>query len=222
MLLNKKQIMDLVRSIAGALVNLHIIDYDKIPQSGAFILTTGHISRLDTPLLMISTPRQDVIAMVARDYQKNSFFKWILNTTGVIWMSRNEMDFTAFRKAIDYLRKGWVVGIAPEGTRSRDQKLQVGKLGAALLVDKTKVPIVPVSITGSADLLANLIRFRKTPVEVRYGEAYYLPEMNKNNRKAWLEQSRDEIMCRIAALLPEANRGYYANHPRLIELLAEQ
>jgi 1-acyl-sn-glycerol-3-phosphate acyltransferase len=53
------------------------------------------------------------------------------------------------------------------------------------------------------------------------GKPYYLPEIDMANRQAWLERYTDEIMCQIAALLPLEYRGFYADHPRLKELLAE-
>jgi len=219
--MKNKNIMSLIRWVARLIVNLEIINYDLVPKSGAFLVTTSHISRLDTPLLMISTPREDVIGLVARDYQKHKLLKWLLNLIGVIWVSRDETDFAAFREAVSYLHKGWIVGIAPEGTRSRNQKLLEGKSGAALLAQKAKVPIVPAAVTGSADMLNRLIRFKKMHVQIRFGESYYLPDMSNQDHKEWLKQSTDEIMCRIAALLPETHWGFYAEHPRLKELLEE-
>ena len=219
---NNKRIMSFIRWVAKLIVRLEIIGYDLIPQNGAFLVTTSHISRLDTPLLMISTPREDVIGLVARDYQKRSLFKWLLNAIGVIWVSRDETDFAAFREAVSYLNKGWIVGIAPEGTRSRNQKLLEGKSGAALLAQKAKVPIVPAAVTGSADMLNRLLKFKKMRVQIRFGKAYYLPEMPNQDHKEWLKQSTDEIMCRIAVLLPEKHWGFYAESPRLKELLEEK
>lgn len=220
--MNRKQLMGIVKFLVKRLVNLRIVDYDKVPQTGAFILTTSHISRLDTPFLMVSTPREDVTAILAREYQEIAFFRWFLGSVGVIWMSRDESDFKAFRDAVSYLKKGWVLGIAPEGTRSRTKTLQQGKAGAALLAERAKVPIVPAVVTGSADMIQKWSHFKKMEVTVRFDKAYYLPPLDQDNHKQWLKDSTDEIMCRIAVLLPEENRGVYADHPRLKELLADQ
>jgi len=58
-------------------------------------------------------------------------------------------------------------------------------------------------------------------VTIRVGYPYHLPDFDRENRQAWLAQNTDEIMCRIAMLLPPEYRCFYANHPRLQELLAE-
>jgi 1-acyl-sn-glycerol-3-phosphate acyltransferase len=81
---------------------------------------------------------------------------------------------------------------------------------------------VPVAIWGSADLIKDLLHFRRNRITIRYGRAYHLPPLGESDNKEWLQKSTDEIMCRIAALLPEQNRGFYAEHPRLKELLALQ
>ena len=122
-----------------------------------------------------------------------------------------------------YLRQGAIVGIAPEGTRSRNaQGLLEGKQGAALLAARAAVPIIPVGIVGSEKVNAEWLHLRRPLITIRVGEPYTLPEMDRKNRQAWLSRCTDEIMCRIAMLLPPEYRGFYANHPRLKELLTEK
>jgi 1-acyl-sn-glycerol-3-phosphate acyltransferase len=82
-------------------------------------------------------------------------------------------------------------------------------------------PIVPVAITGTEDkaLLGNLKKLRRAHITLSAGPAFILPPLPRQNRDEALQQYTDEIMCRIAALLPETYRGVYTNHPRLKELL---
>jgi len=81
-----------------------------------------------------------------------------------------------------------------------------------------------VAISGTEDRLlwGNLKRLRRAPVKLMAGKAFTLPSFPKENREETLQAYADEIMCRIAVMLPERNRGYYADHPRLKELLNEQ
>lgn len=212
-----------IRFLVRALTKFQVIGGDNFPLQGGVMLTTNHLSRLDTPILMAIHERRDIVAIVAKKYQQKTFFRWFLERVSkIIWIDRDNPDFFALRQARDHLRQGAIVGIAPEGTRSRETMgLLEGKQGAALIAARADALILPVGIYGSESINNQLIKLRRPPVIVRIGEPYNLPELDRNDRHAWLVKNTDEIMCRIAALLPHAYRGYYANHPRLKELLDE-
>jgi 1-acyl-sn-glycerol-3-phosphate acyltransferase len=217
-------LLPLLRFLVKKLTRFTVIHPENIPEEGSILLTTNHLSRLDTPLLLSITDRNDLVAIVAKKYQQKPLFRWILGKIGkMIWMDRENTDFSAVRQALVYMREGDIVGIAPEGTRSRDSKgLLEGKQGAALLAGRAAVPIVPVGIIGSEHINADFLKLQRPSVTINVGEAYTLPEFDRENRQAWLARYTDEIMCRIAALLPPEYRGFYADHPRLKELLAEK
>ncbi len=222
--MKKKPLMSAIRFLVRLLTKFDIQNAHNIPKTGGVLLTTNHLSRLDTPFLIASTRRNDLVAIVAKKYQKKPFFKWILTQIGtMVWMDREKTDFSAIREALNYMRHGALVGIAPEGTRSHNgQGLLEGKQGAAVMAARAEVPILPVGIIGSDQVYANWGKLRRPHIIMRFGEPYTLPEMDREDRQAWLEKYTDEIMCRIAALLPPAYRGFYADHPRLKALLAEK
>ncbi len=85
------------------------------------------------------------------------------------------------------------------------------------------MPVVPVAALGTEDALVveQLKRFRRPRVRLHVGLPFYIPPLSRGNREAMLQEHTDEIMCRIAAMLPESKRGVYTDHPRLIELLHE-
>lgn len=219
----EKPLFKVVKVLIRLLTKFNVRNAEHIPPDGGLLMTANHLSRLDTPLLMAITERTDLVGIVAKKYQKKPFFKWLLQHIGtMIWMDREKMDFNAVREALDYLRQGKVVGIAPEGTRSRDYSgLLEGKQGAAVLASRASVPILPVGIYGSEKINDYWLRLRRPPVTVQIGPSYFLPEIESEDRQAWLARCTDEIMCRIAVLLPPEYRGFYAQHPRLKELLAE-
>lgn len=221
--MKKAPLLPIVRSLVKILTKFEIEDGKNLPMEGGAMVTTNHLSRLDTPFLLAITARNDLVAIVAKKYRRKPFFKWILEEIGtMVWMDRENTDFSAIRDALDYLRQGALVGIAPEGTRSREMKgLLEGKQGAAVLAARANVPIVPVGIIGSEKVNSAWSRLRRPLVTIRVGKPYMLPPMDRDNRQAWLTHYTDEIMCRIAALLPEQYRGFYADHPRLLELLSE-
>jgi 1-acyl-sn-glycerol-3-phosphate acyltransferase len=205
------------------LTRFQVLNGDRIPPEGGLLMTSNHISRLDAPCLTAITDRTDLVAIVARKYQKKPFFKWILEKiTTIIWMDRETIDFPALRDVLNQLRKGHVIGIAPEGTRSHGGVgLLEGKQGAAVMAAQASVPILPVGIIGTDKIYAHWMKMRRPPVTIRVGIPYHLPPIDRDDRQAWLSRNTDEIMCRIAALLPPEYRGFYAEHPRLKELLAQ-
>jgi 1-acyl-sn-glycerol-3-phosphate acyltransferase len=80
------------------------------------------------------------------------------------------------------------------------------------------------AIVGTEDkeVARRLRRFRRLDITIRVSEPFSLPAMPRQKRDEFLQQSTDEIMCRIAALLPPEYRGVYADHPRLQELLSTE
>jgi 1-acyl-sn-glycerol-3-phosphate acyltransferase len=195
------------------------VGVENVPREGPYLLATNHMSRLDLPLLFIDTPRADLIALVADDYKASPFFHWIIRTSGSIYIDRDKADFTAMRAGMDHLRQGKILGIAPEGTRSRVGSLLEAKGGTALLADKMHVPVIPVALEGTEDSMHELTHLRRPRMKVHFGAPICLPPLDRADREGSLLRNTDEIMCRIAAMLPPPYRGFYANHPRLKELL---
>jgi 1-acyl-sn-glycerol-3-phosphate acyltransferase len=194
---------------------------ENFPRQGAYLLATNHMSRLDLPLLFIDTPRPDLIALVANSYKRTPFLNWIVRASGSIWIDRDKADFAAMRAGMDHLRAGGVLGIAPEGTRSRMGSLLEAKTGVALIAEKAQVPVIPVALEGTESCMRQLVSLRRPHLWVHFGAPFTLPPLDRKDRDGWLQRCTDEIMCRIAAMLPSRYHGFYANHPRLKELLSE-
>ena len=209
------------RLLVGSLIQLEIIGMDKAPTSGAYIATANHIGLIDALVVYYALDRDDIIMMVAEKHREYAIARMLAKIVGAIFVERYQADFVAMREVMRRLKNGGVLIIAPEGTRSPTGGLQPGRSGAAYLAAKTGLPIVPVSVVGTEDkhMVANLKRFQRAPVTIRVGELYTLLPLSKENRDGAVQDYTDEIMCRIAALLPEDYRGVYANHPRADELI---
>ena len=219
----RQWLLKALRWIARLVANLEVEGAENLPDKGAYLVTTNHISILDTPFLMMSTDRKDIVPMVANKYQNTPIVSWFLNKVGVIWINREGYDFQAFRQATDFLKSGGSLGIAPEGTRSKTGNLIEGKPGSVLFALKANVPVIPAVVMGAADLKKNILRLRKTNVKVIFGKSYSLVQPKEGERpKDVLDQNLTEVMCQIAALLPEERRGFYRDNPRLKVKLAKQ
>jgi 1-acyl-sn-glycerol-3-phosphate acyltransferase len=213
---------NLVENFIRYMTRTNYLHTENMPPTGGFILATNHNSRVDSAILLSNPVRSDMSALVAKEYLDNLFIRIIVQAADVIWLDRSKADFSAFRVAVDKLKEGRVMGIAPEGTRSRVGQLLEGKPGIQLLTSRADVPIVPVGITGSEDMMKKILAFQKPKITVRYGKPFRLPPIPRDNRDEAMQQATTEVMCQIAALLPEKYQGFYKNHPRLAEIIREK
>jgi 1-acyl-sn-glycerol-3-phosphate acyltransferase len=209
------------RFLFRMLTRTSLIGRENIPKSGGYLICANHISLLDAPLVYIQFDRNDVTGLVAKKHQKNPFLRWLVNEFHGIWLNRDEADTHAIRAARDHLQSGGCLGIAPEGTRSPDGKMHLAKTGVAFLADRCGVPVIPVAISGTDRAFKLLKRLKRPPLSIQFGEPFHLPPLNREDRDTSLRGNTDEIMCRIAIMLPPQQRGVYASHPRLQELSAK-
>lgn len=205
-------------------MHVHVTGMELLPPSGGFILASNHLGRLDVPLVYAFTGRSDVFLLVAEKYQQNALLRWAFRHLNGIFVHRFNADFSALREALKRLQQGQVLAAAPEGTRSPTGALIEGRPGLSYLAAKAGVPVVPVGVYGTEDarVKAGYRRLRRPQVHIQVGEPFCLPDVRGPEREALLKQYTDEIMCRIAILLPPAYRGVYADHPRTLQLLGEQ
>jgi 1-acyl-sn-glycerol-3-phosphate acyltransferase len=191
---------------------------ENILMQGAVLVVTNHLSYADPPLIYITMRRPDMVVLAADTYKKNPLYKWLVDSVGGVWINRGSGDRAALKVTIDVLKQGKMIGMAPEGTRSKHtHALQVGKTGAAFLASKAGVPILPVGINGTEKAWEELKHLRRPVLTIAYGRPFTLPPI-EHDAKETLEQYTHEIMCRIAALLPEEYHGVYKGEARIEEL----
>jgi 1-acyl-sn-glycerol-3-phosphate acyltransferase len=195
---------------------------ENIPKEGRLIVATNHMSRIDIPTLFVNPVRPEITALVADKYTTVPGLNWIIKTAGGIYLDRERADFSAFREAQTMIKDGIAMGIAPEGTRSKTGQLLEGKPGTILLAVRTGAQIIPVGLSGTDTAFRRLFTFRKPRIAVRFGHPFEIRDIPRENREAVMKEITDDILCRIAVLLPPRYWGFYRDHPRLKELLEEQ
>jgi 1-acyl-sn-glycerol-3-phosphate acyltransferase len=211
----------LIRILFRLIARFEIRGKENVPLSGGMVLASNHIGILDILMVYFAIDRLDLFIPVAEKWEKNRWIRWLGQQLNFLFVDRYNPDLKALRKMIALMEEGKCLVIAPEGTRSRVGSLIEGKPGVTYLAARSGFPVVPVAITGTEDkvILGNVKRLRKSNVTLSGGKAFVVPPLPKTDRDEALQKYTDEIMCRIAALLPERYRGVYANHPRLKELL---
>ena len=210
----------MVRFLMKFATDIEVNGIEKLPE-GNVIIAANHLGRLDPAVLLCVLDREDIIIPMAEKYKDHPLYGAIGRAVNAVWLNRFEADYAAFRKILDRMKQGGLLGIAPEGTRSRTEALQEAKMGVAFLASKSGYPVLPVAATGTEDrvILENLKHFRRSKITVTAAELVYIDIPKGKGREEALRAATDEIMCQIAALLPEKYRGVYADHPRLKELL---
>jgi len=212
----------LIRILLRLIARFEIRGKENAPLTGGMILASNHIGILDIIMVYFAIDRTDLFIPVAEKWEKIGWIRWLGKQLNFLFVDRFNPDLKALRKMIALMEEGKCLVIAPEGTRSRVGSLIEGKPGVAYLAARSGFPVVPVAITGTEDkvILGNLKRLRKSKVTLTGGNRFIIPPLPNKDRDAALQNYTDEIMCQIAALLPERYRGVYAEHPRLKELLS--
>jgi 1-acyl-sn-glycerol-3-phosphate acyltransferase len=173
----------------------------RLPQ-GPAILAANHRSFMDSALLALVVDRP-VAFMAKAEYFDRRRTAWIFRSTGQIPLRRGSPSGArrAHDAALGVLSEGGVVGIYPEGTRSRDGRLHRGHRGPARLAAISGAPIVPVGLIGTDQVQApdqRLPRVGKR-VTVRFGSPLRA-EPHEANRRSHLRDLTDRMMADIARL----------------------
>lgn len=213
----------LVRIILPILARVEIYGIENLPQGG-FILASNHLGRLDSAILYYAIDREDVIMPVAEKYKTHWLYGPLVRSLGGFFINRFDADLAAIREILRRMKKGGIFVIAPEGTRSKTESLQRAHSGVAFFAAKTGAPVVPIAMTGTEDRIIreNLKCLRRSRIVVRAGKPIQVKLDESLAREQALDAATDDIMCRIAAMLPEKYRGVYANHPRLAQILKSE
>jgi 1-acyl-sn-glycerol-3-phosphate acyltransferase len=220
----RKFVRWLIIAILNLIADIEVFDLDNVPAAGGFVIATNHIGIIDIAMFHYKFDRYDMFIPVAEKWEKQGWIRYLGSKLNFLFVDRFNPDIKALRKMIGLMESGNSLVIAPEGTRSRTGALIEGKPGVAYLAARSGYPVVPVAITGTEDkvILANIKRLRRSKVTLTAGKPFILPPIPRGDREAVLHGYTDEIMCHIAAILPERYRGVYADHPKLLELLAAQ
>ena len=218
-------VMFLLRAILRFIARVTIYGMEYLPsRTTSFIGVSNHIGRLDPAFVYYLLDRKDIIMLVAEKYKEHAWSRILAQSVDGIFVDRYNADVNAMREVFRRLERGGVLVVGPEGTRSPTASLIQGWDGASYIAARSGLPILPVGVTGSGDkeVVGRLKHFKRLDVELHAGPTFTLPPLNRSNRAEQLASYTEEIMCRIAAELPESYRGIYVDHPRLQELLAER
>ncbi|MGV9253480.1 lysophospholipid acyltransferase family protein [Streptomyces sp. NPDC003697] len=191
---------------------------DHVPASGPAIIAGNHLSFSDH-FLMPAILKRRITFLAKAEYFTGPGIKGRLTaaffrSAGQIPVDRSgkEAGQAAIREGIGVLRRGELLGIYPEGTRSHDGRLYKGKVGVAAMALKAQVPVVPCAMIGTFEAqppgkVVPSIR----PVVIRFGEPLDFSRFaGLENEKTVLRAVTDEIMYAILSLSEQEYVDEYA------------
>jgi 1-acyl-sn-glycerol-3-phosphate acyltransferase len=183
----------------------------QVPKSGPLILVCNHINFMEVPLVFTHLQPRPVTGFAKSETWDNPLLRPLFTLWGAIPLRRGEPDVAALRKGMQALHDGKIIAISPEGTRSGDGRLGRGIPGVVVLALNSGAPLLPLVYYGSEALRPNLLRLRRTDFHIRVGQPFYLETRGVKTTREVRQVMVDEIMYRLAALLPSEYRGVYAN-----------
>ena len=213
-MLNANHINPPLKALLSTFLRVDDHEVDRIPMHGPLIIATNHVNWLDAPV-GFSHLHPRPLSAFAKIETWNSFFMRILfNAWDTIPIRRGELDLAAFKKAEEYLAQGKMIAIAPEGTRSHNGCLNIGRPGIVYLAMRTGSPILPVVFIGNENFSEKFTIYRRTSMSIKVGHPFHLRFPGERLTREIRQEMTDEIMFEIARLLPEGQRGVYHDPSR--------
>nr|WHW29303.1 putative 1-acyl-sn-glycerol-3-phosphate acyltransferase [uncultured bacterium] len=197
-------------------LDVELIKPENVPRDGPVILAANHLSFLDSPLLMFSLPRQ-VSILGKAEYLDSRWTRWLFPASGMIPVDRSGRGLVeSMRHAEARLADGEIVGIFPEGTRSRSGGLHRGHPGVAHLALHSGAPIVPVGVTGTDCVQPPGARMpRRGKVQLRFGSPIDLGRWAGRAPTSGVKREiADAVMVSIRALTGQSYVDEFAAIPQ--------
>lgn len=160
-------------AVLTLLYRLRVQGAEHVPARGGALLIANHASHLDPPLIGVAVKRRSLMYLARSGLFRFAPFAALIRALGAIPLRENEGDLGAMKRAIEELKRGRLVLIFPEGTRSPDGSIGEFKRGAWLLIARAKCDVIPVRVDGAYDAwprsrtLPRLLS--ASPARVRFG-----------------------------------------------------
>ena len=197
---------------------VEIIGQENLPKTGPVLVVANHFSFADPSILLNVLPwHLEYLAGTDRPAAPNKIFASFPEWWGVYNVQRGTSSRYAFNAATAIMKQNGILVIFPEGG-AWAKVLRPARPGVPLITSISKAPILPIGIDGMTDIFP-LTPFKRTKITLRVGKQFAPFEVTGRGkeRRVQLDQIGEQIMERIAELLPPEQRGLWADDPKLVE-----
>lgn len=175
---------------------------DNLPDSSCrYIIVSNHVSNYDPFAVGVGVPRK-VHYIAKKELFDNPLTYPFVKFLAAFPVDREKVDRKAIKKALAVLKNGGVLGIFPEGGRSKDGKMKKVRGGAAYFSIATDSPIVPAAITGTKNALIRKFPPRWKKFIVKFGKPIY-PGDFKGSKKQRMKDINQQLIEKILQLKEE-------------------
>jgi 1-acyl-sn-glycerol-3-phosphate acyltransferase len=193
-----------------------VYNAERVPLEGGVILASNHASYLDPPLVG-SGVRRSINYLAREDLFRFPVMGWVLRHWQVVPVDRDGGGAAGLRAILARLLAGGAIILFPEGTRTRDGRLQPARSGIGLTVIKSSALVVPVRVFGTFEAYGRHLWLpRPYRVAVKYGQPMPFTELraeakvcSKARLKEIYQQVADQIMAAIANLEPYEDKAQF-------------
>ena len=190
-----RNIFEKLLKMAG--VTVEVRGYENIPQDRPVLYVGNHRSYFD--ILVGYTTVPGLMGFVAKKEMEKIplLSKWMLNVNCLFLDRKNiKAGLATMNEGTQLLKDGFSIAIFPEGTRSQDEDPHEFKEGSLRPALKAKVPVIPMAISGTADILENNKRFQVKPatVHITFGQPIYPDQLERAEKKHLGATIREEII----------------------------
>ena len=188
----------------------------NIPSEGPLVLVCNHFAYFD-PFLLVYAIKKPIDFIMQKELGIEPQFLFAPLIYGAILTDRNKVGPSTIKESMKTVKKGKILGIFPEGGIT-SPVLTEAKPGAVYLASKAKAKILPVSIRGASNAWANILRGVQSRIYINIGKPYGPIKIDgtKQEKTQKINEASRELMCRIAALLPEEKHGCFLGDPSIL------
>ncbi len=206
----------LFRLVYATYFRWRVYNPERVPLEGPVILASNHASFLDPPLVGAGI-RRGINFLARESLFRFPILGWVLHRWQSVPVDREGGGAKGLRMILDRLLDGGAIILFPEGTRSRDGRLQPARSGIGLTVIKSEAPVVPVRVFGTFEAFGRQMKYPlPRPIGVKYGQPMWFVELraeaqtcSKVRLKEIYQQVADEIMAAISRMGPYTDKTQF-------------